>query len=149
MVVPVFSPSRMGDKVERYIVHPEVDQDSEPYWQSLREHEAKLQKYPECGRFRFPPSPSCYYCGTPGGKWEPIRGNGTIHTWIVIHHPIDKRLAGEVPFVVALVDLEEGPRVAGRLLQANRESVRVAMPVRVRYDDMDDQLTLLNFEPQS
>ncbi len=81
--------------MERYVVHPDVDQDSEPYWQSLQEHRAKLQKCENCGRFRFPPSPSCYYCGTLGGNWEAISGRGTIYSWAVIHHPIDKRLAHE------------------------------------------------------
>ncbi|MCX5998378.1 MAG: Zn-ribbon domain-containing OB-fold protein [Chloroflexi bacterium] len=133
--------------MERYVVHPEADQDSAPYWQFISEHGAKLQKCTNCGRFRFPPSPSCYYCGTLGGNWVRISGRGSVYTWIVVHHPVDKRLSGEVPFVVAMVDLEEGPRVAGRLIDADRTKIRAGMPVRIRYDDMDSQLTLLNFEP--
>ena len=133
--------------MERYIVHPEADQDSTPYWQSLLQHQAKLQKCGKCGRFRFPPSPSCYYCGTLGGSWEPISGKGVIYTWSVIHHPVDKRLSGEVPFTVAMVDLEEGPRIVGRLINADRAKLKAGIPVKARYEDMDKELTLLNFEP--
>ena len=131
-----------------FIVHPEVDQDSEPYWQSLRAHNAKLQKCTNCGRFRFPPSPSCYYCGTFGGNWEEISGKGTIYSWAIINHPIDKRLASDVPFTIVLVDLEEGPRIAGRLIGVDKEQIKAGIPVKVRYDDLDAELTLLNFEPQ-
>jgi uncharacterized OB-fold protein len=134
--------------VESYIVHPDIDQDSEPYWQSLREHSAKLQKCEHCGKFRFPPSPSCYYCGTPGGNWEVISGQGDIYSWAEIHHPIDKRLATDVPFTIVLVDLEEGPRIAGRLINAGQSEIKAGMPVKVRYDDIDAELTLLNFEPR-
>jgi hypothetical protein len=133
--------------MERYIAHPEVDQDSEPYWQSLRNEAAKLQQCSSCGRFRFPPSPSCYYCGALEANWVEISGRGAVHTWAVIHHPIDKRLAEEVPFVVVLVDLEEGPRISGRLIGGEREALAIGMPVTVRYDDIDSEFTLLNFEP--
>lgn len=133
--------------MERYVVHPEADQDSAPYWQSVHQHGARLQRCSECGRFRFPPSPSCYFCGSLGGEWEAISGNGVVYSWIVVHHPVDKRLAGEVPFVVAMVELEEGPRVAGRLVGFDSEQIRVRMPVKVCYDDMDGELTLLNFGP--
>lgn len=132
---------------QRYIIHPEMDHDSAPYWQSLREHQAKLQKCSKCGRFRFPPSASCYYCGTLGGEWTAISGRGNIYTWTVIHHPIDPRLANEVPFIIVLVESEEGPRIAGRLLSCEREQIKIGMPVKARYDDLDNELTLLNFEP--
>jgi len=65
--------------MERYIVHPEADQDSTPYWQSLLQHQAKLQKCGKCGRFRFPPAPSCYYCGTWGKLGTHLR-QGVIYT---------------------------------------------------------------------
>jgi len=135
--------------VDRYIVYPEADQDSEPYWQSLKEHKPKLQKCENCGRFRFPPSPSCYYCGTIGGKWEEISGRGKIYSWATIHHPIDKRLAEEVPFTVILVDMEEGPRIAGRLIGTDNQDIKCDMPVEAIYDDLDADLTLINFKSRS
>jgi uncharacterized OB-fold protein len=83
-----------------------------------------------------------------GGDWEVISGKGTIYSWAVIHHPIDKRLTDEVPFVITLIELEEGPRIAGRLIGYKHDEIKVGMPVRVRYDDIDSKLTLLNVEPQ-
>jgi len=131
---------------QKFIIYPEIDHDSALYWQSLREHKAKLQKCSKCGRLRFPPSASCYYCGMLGGEWTTISGKGTIYTWIVVHHPVDPRLVKEVPFVIALVELEEGPRVAGRLLGCDHKEIDVDMHVKAQYDDIDNELTLLNFK---
>jgi uncharacterized OB-fold protein len=133
-------------KVDRFIVHPEVDQDSAPYWESLKGHAAKIQRCSKCGRFRYPPSASCYYCGTPGGDWKAISGKGTIYSWIVIHHPIDPRLTMEVPFTLLMVELKEGPRLVGRLIGPKPQLLRVGMPVKVCYEDIDNQFTLLNFQ---
>ena len=132
---------------EKFIIHPEKDPDSIPYWEHLKEHQTQLQECENCGRFRFPPYPSCPYCGTLGGKWTPISGKGTIYSWIVIHHPVDRRLASEVPFIVVLVDLEEGPRVGARLIGCDRGKVKCGMSVKARYDDVDKELSLMNFEP--
>lgn len=133
--------------MDRYVIHPEIDQDSAPYWESVKEHKVKIQKCDACGRVRFPPSPSCYYCGSLGGNWKSITGKGTIYSWIVIHHPVDKRLANEVPFAVALVELEEGPRIAGRVIECRPEEIKVGMSVKIQYQDIDTDLTLLDFKP--
>ena len=132
---------------EKFIIHPEKDHDSIPYWEHLREHKAQLQKCEKCARLRFPPYPTCPYCGARDSKWTSISGRGTVYSWIVNHHPIDSRLASEVPFIVALVELKEGPRIPGRLIGIDREKVKSGMPVKARYDDVDAELTLLNFEP--
>ena len=133
--------------MEKFIIHPQVDHDSLPYWRHLREHNARLQKCEKCSRFRFPPMPSCPYCGALGGSWTPISGKGKVYTWMVIDHPIDPRLAAEVPFVIAMVELEEGPGVAGRMVGIEREQIKGDMPVKARYDDIASELTLLNFQP--
>ena len=65
----------------------------------------------------------------------------------MIHHPVDKRLSGEVPFTVAMVDLDEGPRVVGRLVNADKAKIKAGMKVKARYEDLDQELTLMYFEP--
>ena len=131
---------------EKYLVTPQTNYDSKPYWEYLREHKPHLQKCVKCGRSRFPPAPSCPYCGTLSNTWAPISGKGTLYSWIVIHHPVDPRLASEVPFIVALVELEEGVRVGGRSIGVDRNQVKGGMPVKARYDDINNEFTLMNFE---
>jgi len=132
---------------EKFILPPKPDGDSAPYWEYLRKHQAHLQKCSKCGRLRFPPYPSCPYCGTFGGEWTPISTRCKLYSWTVIQHPVDPRLAAEVPFIVALVELEEGVHIIGRLLGIEPDKLKGDMPVKVRYDDIDDAFTLINFEP--
>ena len=133
--------------MDEHVIRPEIDQDSAPYWASVKEHKAKIQKCNSCGKYRFPPSPSCYYCGSPDGSWESIAGKGALYSWIVVHHPVDKRFASEVPFVVALVELAEGPRIVGRMYECRPEDMKAGMPVQVQYRNVDSELTLINFKP--
>jgi uncharacterized OB-fold protein len=132
---------------EKYIIYPEIDQDSQIYWQSLCEHAVRLQKCHRCGRFRFPPYPTCYYCGEQRYSWVAISGRGKLYSWIVIHHPIDTNIDIDIPFVVALVTLEEGPRITARLINCKHEDIRGDMPLTILYEDISDQLTILNVEP--
>ena len=132
--------------MEKFVIHPIKNRDSVPYWDYLKKHEVHLQKCEDCGKYRFPPYPSCPYCGQMGGKWLPISGRGVVFSWIVVHQPLDPALAADVPFVVVYVDLEEGPRVVGRL-KIDKDKVKIGMPVIARYEDVDDELTLLNFDP--
>jgi uncharacterized OB-fold protein len=82
-----------------------------------------------------------------GDHWESISGKGKVYSWITIHHPVDNRLANEVPFVVTMVELKEGPRIAGRLKGCSHDEIHSGMAVKAWYDDVDNELTLLNFEP--
>ncbi len=135
------------EKMEKFVIYPEDDRDSAPFWKYVKEHNAHLQKCEKCGRFRFPPMPSCPYCGAFSGKWTPVSGRGKVYTWIVVHHPVDPRLAAEVPFVVGFVELEEGPRLCTRIVGCDPWQIKGDMPVKARYDRIDSELTLLNYEP--
>ncbi len=125
---------------------PEVDLDAREYWAQLRQHRLRLQLCGQCDKFRFPPLPSCPHCGMLGGEWRDASGRGTLYTWTEIVHPLDPRLKDEVPFTMALVDLEEGPRIGGRLIGTTAARLRIALPVVARFDDVDDELTLVNFQ---
>ncbi|MFT3819129.1 MAG: OB-fold domain-containing protein [Rubrivivax sp.] len=126
---------------------PEITVDSAPYWEGLKRHVLQLQQCAHCAGFRFPPLPSCPQCGTLGGQWTETPLTGRLCTWSEIFHPLDPRLKDEVPFLLVLVDLDAGPRVSGRLVGAEAQALRIGLPVKARFDDLDDELTVLNFEP--
>ncbi len=126
---------------------PEIDQESKPYWEFLKKNEHRLQQCANCSRFRFPPAPACPYCGSSGGLWVPVSGEGKVYSWIVVHHPIDPRLKEDVPFPVVLVELKEGPRILGRLVGCPIDKIKGDMPVKGKFMKVNEELTLLNFEP--
>jgi uncharacterized OB-fold protein len=80
-------------------------------------------------------------------KWVAASGRGRLYSWIVVRHPIPTEIyAGEVPYVVALVDLEEGVRIATNITCVP-EDLTGEMPVEVVFDDVAPELTLPRFRP--
>ena len=128
-------------------VRPVMDNDSKPYWESLQNKELKLQKCLECGKVHFPPSPGCPYCGSTDHEWVRISGKGKVYSWTVVNAPISPDLKDDVPFAVGLVELDVGARIVGRIIGCPLGEIRSDMAVRPIYRTIDDELTLICFEP--
>ena len=123
---------------------PTHDSDSAFFWKGLREHKLLLQQCGECSRHRFPPMPSCPYCAAGASAVRESKGNGTIYSWIVVHRAFDPAFAGDVPYILASVDLDEGGRVVARLVSADKASI--GKRVSAVYEDHPDW-TELRFQP--
>jgi uncharacterized OB-fold protein len=105
---------------------PVPDEDSAPYWAALREHRVQLQTCTSCARRSFPPVPACPYCANPETRWEEVPATGSIYSFITVHRAFDPAFAGDVPYVIATVDLDAGVRMVGRLTGAPAIGARVA-----------------------
>ncbi|HUA94627.1 MAG TPA: OB-fold domain-containing protein [Acidimicrobiales bacterium] len=125
--------------------HPAVNRDTAFFWEGTRQHELRIQRCGGCGLLRHPPLPSCPACGS--SDWEVVvaSGAGTVYSYVVHHHPPVPPLT--TPFVVVLVELAEGTRVIGNLLEADPSSVQVGMPVEVTFVTIDDELVLPQWRP--
>jgi uncharacterized OB-fold protein len=126
---------------------PEADPDSAPFWASCREGRLLLQRCADCRAFRYPPASRCAACGSTENEWVEASGRGRVFSWIVVRHPVPKDVyADEVPYVVALVALEEGPRMATNIVGCPPEAVQADMPVTVAFRERDG-VTLPVFQP--
>ena len=103
--------------------------------------ELRIQRCASCGALRHPPGPSCPACHAHTRDFLVASGRGTVHSYVVHRHPpVPGR---EVPFVLVLVDLEEGVRMVGELLDASPDfGVEIGAPVQVEMVTVDDELTL-------
>ncbi len=127
---------------------PAPDADSAPYWQGCREHRLLIQKCGACGAVRFPPASLCPDCGSAAHDWIAASGRGRVYSWIVVTYPVPKDIyAGDVPYVVALVELDEGVRLPTNIVECDPHDLMADMPVEVVFDDVDDTLTLPKFRP--
>ncbi|MEU4523962.1 OB-fold domain-containing protein [Amycolatopsis sp. NPDC024027] len=121
------------------VLRPVISRDTEFFWDGLREGELRIQRWGET--LRHPPGPM-----PPDGSLDTkpdyvvASGRGTVYSFVVHHHP---PVPGkELPFVVALVELEEGVRVMAELLDVPPSEVHIGLPVVAAFVRVDDDLTL-------
>lgn len=111
---------------------PEPDADSAEFWEGLRRERITLPRCADCGRLRFPPIGRCPWCASAASTTATVDGAGVVYSWIVVHRAFQPALRDEVPYVVATVDLDAGPRMALRLDEAD-PSVDFGLRVRPRF----------------
>jgi uncharacterized protein len=130
----------------RDVLRPVVNRDTAFFWDGTAAGELRVQRCGACQALRHPPGPMCPRCGATDPSYDVASGRGEVYSYVVHHHPpVPGR---EPPFVVALVELEEGVRVLGELRGVDPERVRIGMPVEVAFDRIDDELTLPAWRPR-
>jgi uncharacterized OB-fold protein len=129
---------------------PVPDDVTRPYWESLKQHQMKIQRCPACNLAIFYPRGLCPQCWSSDLVWEPVSGRGTVHALAIVHANRAPGFADEVPYVVALVELDEGVRLMSNVVdvQPDPEHVTVGMPVELVYDDVTEEITLPKFRPR-
>jgi uncharacterized protein len=123
---------------------PLVDAESRPYWEGLSRGELLIQRCEACSRFVFYPRSLCPHCSSDQLSWVRASGNARIYSYTVAHQAFGP-FADKVPFVVAIVELEEGVRMLTRIIGAPREQVQIGAPVRVTFEAIDEGVTLPYF----
>jgi uncharacterized OB-fold protein len=118
-----------------------------PFWESLKEHQVKVQKCDNCGRMRYVPKEICYNCQSTSATWTPISGNGEVYTFTIVRRAPTPAYQEGAPYALIHVTMDEGIRMVGTLQNADPESVQVGQKVKVVYDDVTPDWTLLQFEP--
>jgi len=109
---------------------PVPDAVSIPFWEGIADGVLRVQRCGACGRHVFYPRAVCPYCDASELDWVDASGRGQVHSFTVVHRaPPDYR--DEVPYVVALVELDEGVRMMTRIVGVEPAGVRVDLPVEV------------------
>jgi uncharacterized protein len=126
---------------------PRPAPESQPYWQAAREHRLELPFCLSCEKHWFPPSRICPHCLSDRTAFRPASGRGKIYSFVTFHRVYHPAFKGDVPYVVALIELEEGPRLLSNVVGTKPEDVRCEMPVRVVFDDVADGVSLPKFMP--
>jgi uncharacterized OB-fold protein len=134
----------MSEGFQTALVTPEADLDTRWWWDALGEGRLEVPRCRSCGRTFFPPQPNCPHCGS--GDWDRVEasGKGTIYSWVIIHLPFDPAFAGEVPYPILAVELEEGARLFGRY-RGDVDAISAGLPVRAVIYYVGEQ-PMLGFE---
>jgi uncharacterized OB-fold protein len=125
-------------------VRPMVNRDSQFFWDGTQQGELRIQKCNACGATRFPPGPACQSCAAYDRGYDMAAGTGTVFSYVVHRHP---PVPGkELPIVIALIDLDEGVRMVGEVVDvpegADGPEIEIGTALRVDFNRVDDELTL-------
>ena len=128
------------EPVETFVLRPQTNRDTEFFWEGTRLGELRVQRCGACGERRHPPGPACPRCGALEPTYDVVPGRGTVYSYVVHRHP---PVPGkELPILLVLVELDEGVRMVGELLDAEPEDVKIGAPVEVAWVRVDDELTI-------
>jgi uncharacterized protein len=126
---------------------PTPDQETQPFWDATQQGELLLQQCAACEHTYFYPRPFCPRCWSEDVSWLPASGRGSVYTWSVVHRNDLPPFPGRVPYVAAIVELEEGPRMMTNVVGCDLDALRVGMPVEVTFEEETDDITLPRFRP--
>ena len=126
---------------------PPSTEASEPFWQATRERRLIMQWCRPCERVVFYPREICPSCLGSDLEWRDSPGSGTVYAFSVHYRSGVAEMADRTPYVVALVDLDEGARMMSNIVGCSPEDVAVGMGVRVTWEPLSDGRCLPQFEP--
>ena len=87
----------------------------------------------------------CAQCGSWEWEWAKSSGRGKLFTWTVVTLAMYPAFKDEVPYAVALIEMEEGPRIVSRIVDVAPEDLSMDMPLEVIFEDVTDEVTLPKF----
>ena len=122
--------------------------EQKPFWSYCRAHELRMQKCSKCGQIRFPVSIICPKCqALDTFEWVKLSGKGSVYSYTIVNYTYHKAFAGEIPYVIAVIALDEGPRLLSNIVKWKKEDLKIGMPVEVEFEDVTEEFTLPKFKP--
>ena len=123
--------------------------ESAEYWQAARRHELVFQKCRSCRQEIFFPRLICHKCLSGDLEWFKSTGQGIVYSYTIIHQVSHESFAPDVPYVYAIIELEEGIRMISNIINTDPSKVRIGMNVKVVFEDVAAEITIPKFEPFS
>ncbi|MEE9284362.1 MAG: Zn-ribbon domain-containing OB-fold protein [Dehalococcoidia bacterium] len=139
----------MTQEKPRYVKPlPVPNTESAPFWDACKEHRLQVQRCKRCSQFYFYPRSHCPFCHQGDVEWVQCSGKGRVHTFTVVRQNMAPGFREEVPYVVAIVELEEdGVQLMANIVECDSGDVSIGMPVQVAFDDVTEEVTLARFKP--
>jgi uncharacterized OB-fold protein len=118
---------------------------SRPHWDACREGKLLVQRCTQCDTYVFIPQPCCTNCQSAALAWVESSGRGKVYSFSVVQRA--PRPQFDVPYAVAIIELEEGWYMLSNVLECPMEQVAVNLPVQVAFRKMTEEITLPYFIP--
>ena len=126
---------------------PVVNPWARPFWEAAREERLMIQKCDDCERHIFYPRIACPHCFSDKVKWVEASGKGTVYSFTVVMNNAPSAFITDIPYVIAVVKLDEGVQMLSNIVGCNPDAVTCDMPVEVTFEKLNDEFTLPKFRP--
>jgi len=128
---------------------PVIDAENAPYWEYCRKHELRFQKCMDCGHIRSRISTICPECSSMESEWTKLSGKGKVFSFIIYRRAFHPAYENDIPYCVAIIELDEGPRMQSNVTGCDVDDIEIEMPVEVYFDDVSEEISLPKFRPVS
>ncbi len=126
---------------------PAITEENKPFWDYTKQHELRVQKCLGCGKLFYPPSGMCPHCYHMESEWVKLSGRGKVYSYVIVRRSNNPAFANDVPYVVSIIETDEGIRYYSNVIDCKPEDVSIDMPVEVVFEDVTEEITLPKFRP--
>lgn len=126
---------------------PLIEDESAPFWDGLKDGKVLIKRCSACGAHHFYPRPFCPTCWSDEVEWVEASGRATVYSYSTVYVNDLPPFGPQVPYVAAVVDLEEGPRMMTRLVDCTKDDITIGMAVEALTTELDDDLKMVVFRP--
>jgi uncharacterized protein len=126
---------------------PTPDLETKPFWDGCKEGRFLIRHCNACGADHYYPRPFCPTCWSDGVAWKQASGRATLYTYSIVHVNDLPPFGERVPYVAAVVELEEGPRVMTNIEGVEHDALHIGMQLVVDYKPISDDVTIAVFRP--
>lgn len=117
------------------------------FWNGAKQGKLMIQQCPQCHKHIFYPRMSCPFCFSDQLQWVQSSGQGKIYTYTVVRSNAPSAFIADMPFVIAVVRLEEGVQMLSNIVDCDPAAVYCEMPVQVVFEKLTEEFTLPKFKP--
>ena len=125
-----------------------IEAESEPYWAALQDGKLLLKLCAACGKHHSYPRPFCPHCWSDDVAWVEAGGGATLYTHSMVYRNDLPPFGPQVPYLAAVVDLDEGPRMMTRIVDHEDADIQIGMRLRLRTEVVTDEVTMAVFAPE-
>jgi uncharacterized OB-fold protein len=126
---------------------PMPTRETRPFWDGCKAGELRIQRCAACGHKQFFPRMYCVRCFGDRIEWMKASGLATVSSFTIVRRPVSAAFAADIPYVVALVTLEEGPVMMTNIVGCDPERVRIGMAVEATFEDWTEEISVPKFRP--
>jgi uncharacterized OB-fold protein len=115
---------------------------TQAFYDWCAKNELRFQRCADCATWRYVPREMCAHCGSFAWRWERSSGYGRVFTWTTVERPMHPAFAGDAPYLVVVVEMDEGVRLASNVIGCAPGEMKIGMPVEVAFQQAQDGVVL-------